>query len=76
LGDKIEKNEVGGACSSYGGRGEACTGFWSEDLRERDHLECPGIDGRKWDVGWTGLSWLRTDRWWALGNAVINLWVA
>jgi hypothetical protein len=37
-------------------------------LRERDHLEDPGIDGsiilrralRKWDVGlWTGSSWLR-----------------
>jgi hypothetical protein len=25
---EIEKNEVGGACSAYEGRGEACTGFW------------------------------------------------
>jgi hypothetical protein len=39
------------------------------NLRERDHLEDPGIDEsiilrwicRKWDVGaWTGLSWFRT----------------
>jgi len=39
-----------------------------ESVRERDHLEEPGVDGRiilrwifrKWDVGvWTGLSWLR-----------------
>jgi hypothetical protein len=30
-GDKIEKNEMGGACSTYGG------GFWWENLRERDH---------------------------------------
>jgi hypothetical protein len=37
-------------------------------LRERDHLEAPGVDGRiilmwifrKWDVGtWTGSIWLR-----------------
>jgi len=43
---------MGGACSTYGG-----------NLRERDDLEDPGLDGRiilrwifrKWDVGaWTG----------------------
>jgi hypothetical protein len=39
-------------------RGEVYTGFWWGNLRERDHLEDPGIDGRiilrwifrKWDV--------------------------
>jgi hypothetical protein len=47
---------------------ESYTGFWWRNLRERDHLQDPGVDGRiklrwifrKWDVGaWTGLSWLR-----------------
>jgi len=41
------------------GRREVYTGFWFENLRERDHLEDPGVDGkiilswifRKWDVG-------------------------
>jgi len=50
------------------GRGEVYTGFWWGDLREKDHLRDPGIDGRvilkwisgKWDVRvWNGSSWLR-----------------
>ena len=28
------------------GRGEAYIGFWCGNLRERDHLEDPGVDGR------------------------------
>jgi len=50
------------------GIGEAYRGFWWSNLRERDHLEDPGIDGRiilrwifrEWDLGvWTGSIWLR-----------------
>jgi len=29
-----------------GGRGEACTGFWWRNLKEREHLEDPGVDRR------------------------------
>ena len=44
------------------------TGFWWGNLRERDHLEEAGLEGkiifrwlfRKWDgVSWTGLIGLR-----------------
>jgi len=50
--------------------GEVYTGLCWGNLRERDQLEDPGVDGRiilrwifrKWDVGaWTGLIWLRRE---------------
>ena len=65
------------------GRGEACTGFWWGNLRERDHWGDPGTDGRiilRWilrkrDVG--GMDWIELaqdmDRWRALVSAVMNL---
>jgi hypothetical protein len=31
---------------SYLGKGEVHTGFWWGNLRGRDHLEDPGIDGK------------------------------
>ena len=54
-----------------GRRREAYTGFWRGNLRERDHVGDPDVDGRiilrwifrKWDVGvWTGSRWLRIGR--------------
>jgi hypothetical protein len=35
-------------------RGETCTGFWWESLKEKDHLKDQGVDGRmgsKWTLG-------------------------
>jgi hypothetical protein len=67
-GDKIEKSEMGGACSTYRGDEKRIQGFWWGNLRERANLEDPGVDGRiilRWilrkrDVRlWTGSSWLR-----------------
>jgi len=58
-------------------------GPWWGNLRERDHLEDPDVDGRiilrwifrKWDVG--GMDWIQLAenryRWRALVNAVMIL---
>jgi len=37
---------VGGACSTYEGREEVHSGFWWGNLREGDHLEDKGVDGK------------------------------
>ena len=58
------------------------TGFWWRHLRERDHLEDPGIDYRlilrrifrRWEVGTDGIDLARDrDKFLALVNAVMNL---
>jgi hypothetical protein len=63
-GDKIEKNEIGGACSTYGEGRDVYRG----NLRERDRWGDRGVDGRiilewifkKWDVDVrTGLGWFK-----------------
>jgi len=56
--------------------------FWCGNLRERDHLGDPGVDGsiilrwifRKWvgGVDWIDLAYTR-DRWRAVVNAIMNL---
>ena len=58
------------------------TGFWCGNLRERNHLEDPGVDGRvilrwifrKWDgiMDWIDLA-QRSERWRALVNAAMNI---
>ena len=42
---KIEKIEMGGACSAYGERRDVYR-VLVENLNERDHLGDPGVDGR------------------------------
>jgi hypothetical protein len=64
------------------GEGEVCTGFWCGNLRERDHLQDPGVDGtiilrwifRKWNGGmdWTDMAQDR-DMWRAIVNVVMDL---
>ena len=66
--------------------GEVYTGFWWGNLRERDHLADPSVDGRiimrwifrKWEWG-GGMDWIELaqdrDMLQALVNASMNLWV-
>jgi hypothetical protein len=80
LGDQIEKNEMGAACSMYGREERFVLGFDGGNMRERDHLEDPGIDGRillrwtfrKWDGGGalSGLIWLRI----GTGGGYLCMW--
>jgi hypothetical protein len=59
----IKKTEVGRACSTWG-RVEVHTGFQWGNLREGDHIEDLGIDGRvilKWILEkWDGGTWTRS----------------
>ena len=69
FGDQVEKNEKGGACSTYRGRGElynrALVGkpegkrpLGSHRRRWKDNIK---MDLQEVDVEvWTGLIWLRT----------------
>ena len=61
-------DEMGGAYVACMGERRDIYRILVGNLRERDHLGDPGVDGRiilrwifrKWDVGvWTGSSWLR-----------------
>jgi len=44
MGDQI-KNEMGGQVACMGRR-YVHTGFWWRNVREKDHMEDPGVDGR------------------------------
>jgi hypothetical protein len=53
---------------AHKGRGQVYTGLWWRNLREKEYLEDPGVDGKiilgwiftRWnEVAWTGLIWLR-----------------
>jgi hypothetical protein len=64
----IKKNEMNGARSTYDGEEKCMQSFGGGNLRKRDHLDDPDVDGRmilkwifrEWGVGvWTGLIWLR-----------------
>jgi hypothetical protein len=66
-GDQIEKNEMEGACSTYGDRKWVYRDLVGKP-EGKSHLEDLGVDEiiilrcifRKWDVGaWTGSIWLR-----------------
>jgi hypothetical protein len=84
LGNKAEKNEMGWACSKWGGRRSAY-----RLLVEKPEGKRPlGRPSHRWDgnikmdfqeVGWgalTGLIWLRImTSWQAHVNVVMNLWV-
>ena len=80
--DKIEKNEMGGACSAYGGEERRIQGF----VGKPEGKKPLGRSRRRWEddikmdlreVGCRGMEWIELvqdrDRWRALLNAVTSL---
>jgi hypothetical protein len=67
------------------GKSEVHTGFWCGNVRERDHLKDPGVDGRiilkfilegrDGSLDWIDLAQDR-DKWRAVVNAVMNFRVS
>jgi hypothetical protein len=84
VGDKIEKNEMGAACSAVGeergvyrvsvGKPERERPLWRPRRRWEDNIGMDLQEVECGDMDWIGLAQDR-DRWPALVNAVMNLLV-
>jgi hypothetical protein len=79
-GDQITKNEIGGACSMYGGDEKHVQGLGGKNLQERNHLENLDVNRRiilKWILRKLFGALLNVaqdrDRWRAFVSAVMNL---
>jgi hypothetical protein len=73
---------MGGACGTYGEDERCIQGFRGGNLREGDHLEDPGVDGRIilkriFEKLGGGVDWIDLaqdmDRWRALVYTLMNL---
>jgi len=84
VGGKIEKNEIGGACSAYGegrdvysvlvGKHEGKRSLGRPRRRWEDSIKMDLQEVRYGGMDWNELSQDR-DRWRTLVNAVMNRWV-
>jgi hypothetical protein len=82
LGDKIEKNEMGGECGVYGGEQRTYRVLVGKPKGERPlgkprHRWKDNIKMDLQEVGCGGMNWIKLaqdrDRWQALVNMVMNL---
>jgi hypothetical protein len=83
-GNQIEKNEMGRACSTYGGKRGAYRILVGrpegrQPLGRPRHIWEDNIKMDLPEVGWGVMDWIELaqdrDRWWALENVVMNLQV-
>jgi hypothetical protein len=62
-------------------RRRKCTRFWWGSQKERPlgRPRCKWEDGIRMEIGWESVEWIQfaqdRDRWWAVVNTVMNLWV-
>jgi hypothetical protein len=73
---------VGGACGTHGSGEKRVRSFGGKAQRKKTTSKTQDVNGIKMDLtemGWGCVKWFHlapySDRWWALVNAVMNLWV-
>jgi len=83
LDDQIKKNEMDGACSTYGGEERCIQGFGGKTWRKETTWETQALMGEsiKMDIkemGWRIMGWidLDWDTWWAVLNVIVTFQVS
>lgn len=79
LGHQIRNNGMGRVCGMHGSE-QRCIQCLVGNVNVRDHVEQVSVCGRIIKIVWEGLDRIKMaqyrDKWWALENTIMNLWVS